>query len=104
MTWIAWLLVSNASIFWLEHVYRSARYDSFFHALPYIIVPIVVSQAGLFYSFRLGPSLVVVGIAFTIINVLLRMINVVRLGEHLGLYQVLALLLMVVAGLLSKMK
>ena len=104
MNWIAWLLVSNASIFWLEHAYRSSRYDSFFQALPYIIVPVVISQAGLFYSFRLGPSLIIVGIAFTIINVLLRMINVIRLGEHLGLYQVLALLLMVVAAWLSKMK
>lgn len=102
MNWIAWLLLSNVSIFWLEYVYRSAKYGSFFHAIPYIAIPVLVSQAGLYYGFRLGPSLIVVGITFTIINVLLRMVNVVRLGEHLGLYQVLALLLMVVASWLAK--
>ncbi len=102
--WIVWLLVANASVFWLEYIYRSAKYGSFFDALPYIIVPVLVSQLGLYQGFRYAPSLILAGIVFTLVNVILRMVNVVRLGEHLGLYQVLALLLMVVASILAKMK
>lgn len=102
MHWILWLLVSNIGIFWLEHLYRSGKYPSYWVALPEILIPVLVSQAGLFYGFRSAPSLFVCGAAFTLMNVLLRLINSYRLGENLNVYNYTGIFLLVVSVFLIK--
>lgn len=102
--WIIAIAVSNAGIFWLEYVYRSARYDNFIQAVPYIIVPVLVSQAGLFYSFRLAPSIFLCGAVFTLANVGLRVVNAYRLGETPNMYNWCGILCLVVSVILLKVK
>jgi len=102
--WILWLLVANLAIMWLEFAYRAGTYNSFFLALPYTIVPILLGQIGLYYAFRLAPSLLVAGAAFTLINVALRVINTYRLGEVINGYNWLGILFLIVSMFLLKVK
>lgn len=104
MTWWHWLLVSNTAIAVVEYMYRKGSYDSFIVSLPYIAIPVLLGQVGLFYGFRHAPSLVIAGVTFSIINSLLRVGNTLLLGERLGMYQVIALLLMIAASFVARMK
>lgn len=104
MNWLAWIAFSNLGIFWLEYCYRAGKYDGFIQALPYIIVPIMMGQVGLFYGFRSAPNLLIAGAVFTVINVALRVTNSYLLGEHLNLYNWFGVVLLVAATLLLKVK
>ena len=102
--WIFWVLVANAGIFWVEHAYRSAKYGNFFLALPYIALPVIVSQAGLFYAFRQAPSLFLCGAVFTLVNVALRTINAYRLGEAPNIYNWAGIALLCISVILLKIR
>lgn len=102
--WIVWLLVANIAIMWIEFAYRAGTYSSFFTALPYTFLPIMLGQVGLFYSFRLAPSILMAGAAFTLVNVSLRIINTYRLGETINTYNWLGLFFLLVSLFLLKVK
>lgn len=102
--WILWLLVANGAIMWLEFAYRAGTYNSFITALPYTIVPILLGQCGLYYAFRLAPSLLIAGAAFTLVNVALRVINTYRLGETINMYNWLGIMFLIVSMFLLKVK
>jgi len=104
MTWWHWLLVSNLAIAVVEYMYRKGDYDSFIVSLPYIAIPVLAGQVGLFYGFRHAPSLVIAGVTFSIINALIRVGNTLILGERLGVYQILALCLMILAAIVARLK
>jgi len=104
MNWICWIVVSNIGIFWIEYAYRSSKYDSFIEAIPYIAVPVLISQAGLFYGFRAAPSLFLCGAVFTLMNVALRVINAFRLGEAPNIYNWCGIAMLCVAVILLKVK
>lgn len=97
-------MLANAGIFWLEYIYRNGSYNSFVTSLPYIVVPIFISQAGLFYGFRGAPNLLYAGELFTVLNITLRVINSYRLGEYLNLYNWSGVALLIVAMFLLKVK
>lgn len=100
--WIVWLILSNAGIFWLEYLYRSGKYPNFVVALPEILLPVLVSQMGLFYAFRQAPSLFICGSVFTLMNIALRLVNNHRLGETLNNYNIAGIALLVVSVILIK--
>lgn len=102
--YLLWLLVANAGIFWIEHVYRAGKYASFIEALPFIAIPILMGQVGLFYGFRQAPSLLFAGALFTLMNVMLRLVNTYRLGETLNYYNWLGVALLVASTILLKIK
>lgn len=107
MYWLLGILVSNISIALLEWIYRTNRFNSFFHALPYIIVPIIVGQLGLFYAFRSGgaKTLIYAGIVFTTLNILFRVVNTLAfIKEPVPVYTWLALVLMVAATFVGAIK
>ena len=104
MTWIYWLLLANGSIMFLEYVYRTGWVASFFSGLHILVIPIMLGQLGLFYGFRLSPSLFLAGAVFTTMNLVLRSFNVIYLKETFGIYQILGLAFMVIATLLFKIK
>lgn len=99
---LLWLLLANAGIFWLEYAYRTAKYGNFFQALPYIILPILMGQVGLYYGFRYATSLFVAGTIFTLINVGLRIVNSYRIGENLNAWNWGGVAMLVVALILLK--
>lgn len=102
--WILALLLANGAIMWLEYAYRAGTYTSFFVALPYTIVPILLGQLGLYYAFRLAPSLLLAGAAFTLVNVALRVVNTYRLGEAINTYNWLGIMFLIVSMFLLKVK
>ena len=104
MPYWCWLLIANGGIFWLEQCYRNGHYGTFLQALPYIILPILLGQWGLYNGFLLAPSIFTAGIMFTVVNQVLRIINALILGETVSLYQVTGVVLMIVASLIVKMK
>ena len=104
MNYIFYLIFANIGIFWLEYVYRNGTYGSFWQALPVIFIPIMMGQYGLYYGFKLAPSLFIAGTLFTVINVALRVINTYRLGEHLNLWNWLGVILLLVALILLKVR
>lgn len=103
MHWIVCLFISNVSIMWLEYVYRSGQYQDFMRALPHIIVPILLAQAGLFYGFRASPSLLLAGALFSLMNVLLRVANVYLLGETVNVYTWMGLVCLCLSVILFKL-
>jgi hypothetical protein len=104
MSWLAWIALSNVGIFWLEYCYRIGKYDSFIHALPYIVIPMMMGQVGLFYGFRAAPNLLLAGATFTLINVVLRVVNSYMLNEPLNWYNWSGVALLIVATVLIKVK
>ena len=88
MHWAAWLLVANVAVAFTEYQYRCGDYDSFYTALPYLILPMLLAQWALFEGFRAAPSLLLAGACFSLINVAFRVGNVVLLGEHMNIYNV----------------
>lgn len=104
MHWLLWIILANSGIMWLEYQYRVGQYNSFLSALPYIIIPIMVGQLGLYMGFRGAPSLLVAGSLFTLVNIALRVINSFLLGEIPNLYNWLGIALLVVSTLLLKVR
>lgn len=104
MHWILWLCLSNIMIMLLEYLYRAGHYSSFLNALPYIIIPVLISQCGLFYGFRGASSIFIAGATFTLINVLLRVVNSYILHEPPNNYNWLGLVLLIVSIFLLKVK
>lgn len=92
--WMLGIVVSNVAIMWLEWVYRSGTFTSFLTAIPSIIIPVLVAQAGLFYGFKLAPSLLLAGAAFSLLNIVLRSVNSTILGEPMTLYTILGIVLL----------
>lgn len=104
MNWVMWIMMSNVGIFWLEYCYRVGKYGNFVQALPYIIVPMMIGQAGLFYGFRTAPTLLLAGAVFTVVNVFLRITNSYILGEHLNHYNWFGVVLLLAGTFLLKVK
>lgn len=102
--WILWIVLSNVSVTYLEWAYRTAKYASFTESLPYIIVPILVTQLGLFYGFRNAPSLFLCAAVFTTINTLLRVATVLYIGERMLAVNWLGVALLFVGVLLLKVR
>lgn len=104
MSWIVWLLLSNVCIAYIEYTYRAGQYTSFLAALPYIALPVLLSQLGLFKGFHAAPSLFVAGAVFSLINVLFRVVNVFILGEAMNYWNWLGVLCMATSVVLLKIK
>lgn len=104
MHWIAYLFIANCAIAFVEYTYRVGQYQSFFVALPYIIIPILVGQYGLFYGFKLSPSLFLSAGVFTLINVGFRIAITYYIGEHLNLYNWIGVVLLSTSVILLKVK
>jgi len=104
MIWLFWLLGANVCIAVVESIYRGAFYHSFWIALPYIFIPMMLGQLCLFYGFRQGPSLFVCGSVFTLINVVFRIVNTYRLHEALNMYNWLGVAFLAASVLLLKVK
>lgn len=102
--WILSLFMANISIMFLEWTYRLSASTSFVKALPVIIIPILISQAGIFYGFKLAPNLLLAGAMFTLINMLLRVFNVWRLGEPMNMYTGLGVGCLVVSLIFFKLQ
>lgn len=88
----------------LEYIYRTGWITGFWSHLHILAIPILLGQVGLFYGFRLAPSLFLAGAVFTLMNLVLRSVNVLVMKETFGLYQILGLVFMVIATLIFKMK
>ena len=104
MNWFLWIVLSNTAIAIIEYIYRTSRYKSFIEAFPYIIIPILIGQVGLFYGFRSAPNLLFAGAVFTVINVSIRICTSTYIGESLNMYNWCGAILLVAATVLLKLK
>ena len=80
--WIVYSLVSNIFIIGIEFIYRKGIFDSFASGLPYIILPILISQYCLFHSFKDAPNYLLAWAVFTVGNVMLRFVANYYVGEQ----------------------
>lgn len=103
MIWLIALVVANIAIFALEYIYRTSHFSSFLTALPYILIPALIGQAGLFYGYRFAPSFLLGAVVFTAINQTLRPLNIYLAGEKLSVYGYLAIVCVLIGVLLSAM-
>ena len=105
-TWLAWVLLANVGVSITEYIYRAGAFSSFLNALPFLFIPIFISQMGLFYGFRVGgaDTLIMAGIVFNVVNQVFRSANSYLLHEPLGWKQLVATLLMVVAFVVLRLK
>lgn len=104
MHWLLWIILANVSVLYLEWAYRVAKYPDFVQALPYIALPVLFTQLGLFYGFRLAPSLFLGATAFTLINTLARVCVVLYIGEKMLPVNWIGVLFVCVGVLLLKIK
>jgi drug/metabolite transporter (DMT)-like permease len=102
MHWTLWLLLANIFVAFTEQTYRNGQHDSFYTAMPYVIVPILLAQVCLFYGFRGASSLMFAGVVFTLTNVLFRVANTYYLGEHLSLINWAGVVMLVGSAVLLK--
>lgn len=102
MHWILALIVANIAVFILEYIYRAVP-GNFFTLLYLSTVPILLGQWALFDMFRNAPSLIIAGAAFSIVNVLLRVINSYLVGEAPGDLTYLGILFMILAIIIMKL-
>jgi hypothetical protein len=103
MNWVAWLALANVFIMGIEYVYRVGTFVSFWHALPWLIVPILGAQLALYEGFRHAPTLFVAGAVFTLIGLIFRAGNTLIIGEPFGVWQMAGILLMGVAVIIFKL-
>jgi len=103
-TWSLWLLLSNIAIAFIEYTYRSGNYDTFLQALPYIIVPILIGQLGLFEGFRRADSLFLAAAIFSCINVSMRVVVCHFIGETLSIVNWVGVALLFCSAILIKIK
>lgn len=103
-TWSLWLLLSNIAIAFIEYTYRSGNYHTFLQALPYIIVPVLIGQYGLFNGFRDADSLFLAAAVFSVLNCLIRVIVIHYLGETLNWINWVGVLLLMLSAILLKVK
>lgn len=103
MHWILWILLANISIAVIEYFYRIGRFETFWQALPFLIVPIIMGQIGLFYGFRAGgaSTLIHAGIVFTLMNLLFRLANTWLVGEVITSNTIIAIILTGVAAFIT---
>jgi hypothetical protein len=80
MPWWLPLVVSSCCIQFVE--YTNRRAESWQAALPVTIVPIIISQWGLFYGWRYAPAMLTAWAMFTLTNSILRIGSSVVLGEN----------------------
>lgn len=99
MWWIFQILIANGAVFYIENIYRSGKFTSFWLALPTIFIPILITQFCLFYGFKGAPNLITAGALFSLIAVCLRVVNTLVLGEQLTLGMELAVLFLFAATL-----
>lgn len=102
---IWWILSTGSAVLciaYLENVYRTGRYDSWFEALPYIAVPMLLSQGALFYMFRLAPTFLLGWAAFTVLNALVRLVNAELVNEPPSFLQLAGVSLMLGGAFMVK--
>ena len=104
MSWALWLLLANGAVAVTEHTYRAAHFATFWQALPWLAVPIVVAQWALFEGFRGAPSLLLAGAFFSIINVAFRVGNSFLLHESLNLYNWIGVVFIAASVILLKVR
>ncbi len=103
-SWIGYLFIANCAIAVVEYIYRTAQFHSFWVALPYIAIPILIGQYGLFHGFVLAPSLFVASGVFTCINILFRIGVTYYINENLSLLNWFGVLLLFSGVILLKVK
>jgi len=96
--------VANGAIAFIEYTYRVSSYSTFLGALPYIIVPILVGQWGLFNGFSQASSLFLAGAVFSLINCIIRVFIVYYIGETLNWLNWLGVFMLVSSAILLKVK
>lgn len=104
MPWPAWLILANIAVAVTEHTYRAAHFATFWQALPWLALPIVLAQWALFEGFRASPSLFLAGAVFSGINVLFRIGNVFILGEHMNFLNWLGVVFIAASVILLKVR
>jgi len=102
--WILWLGMSNLAIAFIEYTYRAGNYQTFISALPYIIIPILIGQLGLFNGFAKADNLMLAGALFSLINIVFRIGVTYYLGEELNLVNWLGVVLLIGSVILLKVK
>ena len=104
MTWLPWLVLASVSATGVEYTYMAASFSSFLEAVPYLCIPIVCVQLGLFYGFRSAPSLFLASSVFTLFCVILRVGSSYYLGESLSWINWIGVVLLAVSVTLLKVK
>jgi hypothetical protein len=104
MTWLLWLLLASISATGVEYSYRVAAFESFQAAIPYLCIPILFVQLGLFYGFRAAPSLFLASSVFTFMCVIMRVGSSYYIGEHLSVVNWIGVLFLLVSVILLKVK
>jgi len=102
MHWILYSVIANVGIVVMENIYRRGLFADFFTALPYIIIPILIVQYGLFNSFRDAPSLYMAWAVLTLVNTLFRVGNNLYIGEPFTASIIIGVVMMLAGTFLIK--
>ncbi len=103
LPWWAWSVVSNFAILFVEFQYRKGGFASYFDALPVIILPILVLQCGLFYTFRDAPSYMLGWAVYFVGSALLRFVTAALVGEPASLTTVCGVMLIALGAYVVKL-
>lgn len=103
MNWLIYNLIANISVIALEGIYRKGLFPNFLSSLPYIFPLIILTQWGLFSTFKLAPNYFLAAAVFSLINLGLRIgLNNFILHEPFTIKTGIALGFLIVSCLLLK--
>ncbi len=98
MSWLVWSVVSSLCAVTIETINRIGGHATFWHALVYTGPLIVLLQAGIFYSWRNAPSMMLAWVTFSACTLVFRLLSLYFIvGEPMNLSTSLGVVL-VVAG------
>lgn len=96
--WYCWALLANVLIMVIEYLNRTGEYPHYFAALLHTAPLIFIAQAGLHYSWKLAPSMMLAWAVFTTGNCLLRLVNTTWMVGEVPSMQTLAGVALLMAG------
>jgi predicted ABC-type sugar transport system permease subunit len=103
MNFLIYNLIANFSVIALEGIYRKGVFPNFLASLPYIWLLVIITQWGLFSTFKLAPNYFLAAATFSLINLVLRIgMNNFILHEPFTIKTGIALGLLLISCILLK--
>jgi hypothetical protein len=97
--WILFLLQAVLFIIILEYIYRAGHFTSFWAALPFIAIPIILLQFSLYEGFGRAQSLWIGGAFLGAATLCARIFNTYMLGEPLDMRVAVSFGFMLIANI-----
>ena len=97
--WIIWSVLASVMAIFIEYSYRN-KFDSFLESLPYLIIPIIILQFGIFKLFNGTPHWLLGWSIFFFVNAVGRVAVSYWSGEQLNFIIISGIVVVAIGALI----